>query len=234
MIAFKTFQGKWLLVVLLALALSASARGSIKIRLDGGFPIPTTEFKQKTYSLAIGGVTAQMLFETASKYAFGIGAGTSLGRLPFDLFLSSGIMYFDDQHWEMEETTYLAPLGNGHRTDFQHRIIPLTLQLEYVVAGTDRTSTSIGLGAGVYFYNYVNRGDYQPELTGMEGQSHFGWNLGFVQYARISRTFGAFFNMDYHWINLGSGDSLGLFPPGAIKHITFYRILLGIELDLLN
>jgi hypothetical protein len=143
-------------------------------------------------------------------------------------------MYFDDKHWEMEETEYLVPLGPGHRTDFQHRVIPLTLQLEYIVASTDRTSTNVGLGAGAYFYNYVNRGNYKPELAGMEGQSHFGWNLGFVQYARISGVLGAFFHMDYHWINLGSGDALGFFPPGAIKHITFYRIQLGAELDLLD
>lgn len=234
MFGLNVSRGKWLLSVAVIFVLSFAAQGAVRIRLDGGFPIPTNEFKNKTYTIALGGVTAQMRFETASKYSLGLSAGTSLGRLPFDLFLSSGIMYFDDKHWEVEETSYLAPLRTGKRTDFQHRIIPLTLQLEYIVASTDRTSTSVGLGAGIYFYKYVNRGQFKPELTGFDGQRYFGWNLGFVQYARISGAFGAFFAMDYHWINLGSDDALGFFPPGAIMHITFYRIQLGVALDLMD
>lgn len=227
-------KSRMLLALATLLLLCSSASASLKLRLEGGWPIPSSEFKNKCAAPSIKVGTIQPEFETSGKYSLTGEVSIGLARLPFNLALSSGIVYFDDENWELQETTYDHPLGTGRFTDFQHRIIPLTMGLEYYVGYAERTATTLGLGLGWYRYKFVNRGSFDPDYPNSDDETFFGWHIGITQFAKISELFGLCLDFDYHSITLSDDEALGFMEAGFIKRITFYRVQLGVVIQVVR
>lgn len=223
-----------LFVSTLILLVTAHASAALKIRIEGGWSFPASELKSKTYVARSDEVTFQAEFQAEGKHCGTVEAAIGLGRVPFQLVLSSGVIYFDDVGWEIEETTHVMPLGTGRFSDFQHRIIPITVGIEYLIGYAARTSTSLGFGAGFYKYTYINRGEYRPELELPESKTWFGWHLGLVQFARLSQRVGLCLDVDYHSMNVGGQDAVGFAPEGFIKRVAFYRIQLGVVIQAIH
>jgi hypothetical protein len=227
-------QSRMLTTVALLLVMCSSVSASVKLRLEGGWPLPSSEFKSKSMEKSIKVGTIDLEHKTSGEYSLTGEASIGLGRLPFDLSISSGVIYFDDENRELQETTYDQPLGTGRYTDFKHRIIPVTLGLEYYVGYAERTATTVGLGLGFYRYRFINRGELKLEYPNSGNQTFFGWHIGIVQLAKISGVFGLCLDFDYHSINLGEDEAVGLTEAGFIKRITFYRIQLGVVVQVID
>jgi hypothetical protein len=227
-------KSKTLPALALLLLLCSSLTASVQLRLEGGWPLPSSEFKSKSMAKAIEVGTIELEHKTSGEYSLTGEASIGLGRLPFDLSLASGIIYFDDENKELQETTYDHPLGTGRFTDFKHRIIPLTLGLEYYIGYAERTATTVGVGLGFYRYRFINRGDLEIEYPNSGNQTFFGWHIGIVQHAKISEIFGLCLDFDYHSISLGEDEAVGLTEAGFIKRITFYRIQLGVVIQVID
>ena len=105
-------------LIFLATLVSA-AHSEVQFRLWAGKPIPIGDFNEKTVTYpAHPGWESK--FAASGEYSFGVEGALGFPKVPLKVVLSTGIVRFDDEGWEVEETTYEFPLGTGRWTDFKH------------------------------------------------------------------------------------------------------------------
>lgn len=219
-------------MLLLALCcLGTAAQAQITLRLKGGWAKPSGEFREKV----IHGPDISFSLNNSSSTSFAAEASLIMRSLPIDVALEVGRqMFVDETSGKIQETTYEYPEGTGRYSDYHHRIWSISLKAELPVALSYDAVTTLGVGWGWYFYDYVNLGDYDPGYDGIPSHSHPGWQISLTQTVQVYKRLGVLFAVEYHSFDLKESDSIGFAPPGLYNRINFYCIHLGLSIRVMN